>query len=114
MSEENGTFETWAIIELFGHNQIAGYVTEQTIGGTSFVRVDVPGGEEKPGFTKLFGGAAIYAITPTTEEIATEAARRLDVRPVLRWIVPDSKPKLPPVTYEPEFDYDEGEDDIDF
>lgn len=96
---DQSTFETWAIVELFGHNQIAGYLSEQVIGGASFVRVDVPEVDGKPGFTKLFGGAAIYAITPTTEEIATEAARRLDVRPVGLWVVPDPKPQLPAVTY---------------
>ena len=35
-------FEQWAIVEIFGHQRIAGKVTEQTIGGCSFVRVDVP------------------------------------------------------------------------
>ena len=35
-------FDHWCIVELFGHNQIAGKVTEQAIGGQSFVRVDVP------------------------------------------------------------------------
>lgn len=35
-------FESWCIVELFGHQRIAGLVTEQTIGGCNFVRVDVP------------------------------------------------------------------------
>jgi hypothetical protein len=34
--------EQWAIVEIFGHQRIAGRLTEQTIGGCSFVRVDVP------------------------------------------------------------------------
>lgn len=106
------TFESWAIIELFGHNQIAGHVTEQAIGGASFIRVDVPEVDGKPAFTKFFGGDAIYAITPTTEEIATEAASRLDVRPVALWVVPEAKPQLPPVTYEEQDEFDE--DEIEF
>lgn len=95
MSEQN--FEGWAIIELFGHNQIAGLVSEAVIGGQSFVRVDVPGGDGKEPFTKFFGGGAIYAITPTTEEIATVAATRLSVRPVSPWLVPvpDSNRQIP-------------------
>ena len=35
-------FEQTCIVELMGHNMIAGKVTEQTIGGQGFVRVDVP------------------------------------------------------------------------
>jgi hypothetical protein len=34
MSETN-QFDQWAVIELFGHNRIAGRVTEQVIGGCS-------------------------------------------------------------------------------
>ncbi len=35
-------FEQFAIVELFGHQIIAGLVSEQVIGGQGFVRVDVP------------------------------------------------------------------------
>lgn len=42
MEEKQTKFETHAIVELFGHNQIAGKVTEQTISGQSFFRIDVP------------------------------------------------------------------------
>jgi len=34
---EKSTFESWAIVEVMGHRQFAGLVTEQTIGGASFV-----------------------------------------------------------------------------
>lgn len=36
------TFEGWAIVELFGHNQIAGHITDAAQFGTSMMRVDVP------------------------------------------------------------------------
>lgn len=64
----------YAIVEIMGHRQFAGYVTEQALGGASFVRVDVPSvqadGEELPAFTKLLGAGSIYAISPCTEETA--------------------------------------------
>lgn len=78
-------FEFWAIIELFGHARIAGYV--QSMG--ELIRVDVPAIGEDECFTKFFGLRSIYSITPTTEEIATVAARKLAVRPVDLWIVPN-------------------------
>lgn len=71
-------FDTWAVVELFGHQQIAGRVAEQTIGGSTFVRVDVPETPESVGYTKLYGPGAIYAITPTTEAIARANAHRLE------------------------------------
>lgn len=42
MSETQTKFDHWCIVESFGHERIAGRVTEQTIGGCSFIRVDVP------------------------------------------------------------------------
>lgn len=36
------TFEQWCLVELFGHQQVVGLVSEQTIGGQAFIRVDVP------------------------------------------------------------------------
>jgi hypothetical protein len=57
-------FEAWAIIELFGHNQIAGKCIEQNIAGTNMLRVDVPETESHPPFTRFLGSGAIYAITP--------------------------------------------------
>jgi hypothetical protein len=78
-------FEAWAIIELFGHNQIAGRCTEQNIAGTNMLRVDVPETESHPPFTRFLGSGAIYAINPITEEIAKHWAASLNVAPVQAW-----------------------------
>jgi hypothetical protein len=86
---QSQSFDSWAIVELFGHNVIAGRVSEQTIGGASFVRVDVPEIDDQPEFTKFFGGAAIYAITPTGEAEVRAACERLRVRPVKPYVIPD-------------------------
>jgi hypothetical protein len=40
MADKPETFEEWALLELFGHQRLAGRVTEQQLGGASFVRVD--------------------------------------------------------------------------
>jgi hypothetical protein len=69
MSETEQKFEAWMVIELFGHQKIAGYVTEAVIGGCSFLRVDVPAINDDPAFTRFFGNGAIYSMTPTTEEV---------------------------------------------
>lgn len=88
----------WAIVELMGHNAIAGQVTEQSIGGAAFLRVDVPEMDGKPAFTKFYSGSAVYAITPTDEATARQAAANLAVRPVNLWVVPDGRRELPPPT----------------
>lgn len=58
MSSE-AKFESWAIVEVMGHSRYAGFVHEQSIGGASFVRVDVPAVEGRPEFTKLLGQSSI-------------------------------------------------------
>lgn len=79
MSEDT-KFETWAVIEVMGHKRYAGFVTEQTVAGAAFVRVDVPECEDLPAFTKLLGAGSIYAITPCTEETAKAFAAKLRER----------------------------------
>ncbi len=98
----------WAIVELMGHNRIAGKVSEQTIAGQAFLRVDVPKSERQPAYSKFFSGSAIYAITPSNEETVTLAAQRLDVRPVDPWVVPVASPVLVEKIQEPD---DEDEDE---
>lgn len=81
---EREQFEGWAILELMGHRKLAGYVSEQTVGGAAFLRIDVPGaGGEKT--TQLYAPAAIYCITPTTEEIVRQVAPKYRPAPVSQW-----------------------------
>ncbi|OPY76756.1 MAG: hypothetical protein A4E65_03106 [Syntrophorhabdus sp. PtaU1.Bin153] len=74
--------ETWAIVELFGHQVIVGKLSEHNVGGCSFVRVDVPKTDNCPAYTRLFGNGAIYSITPCDEETATAAVRYHEIRPM--------------------------------
>ena len=69
----------WATVELFGRQKIAGELSEETVAGDTFLRVDVPQVEEHPGFSRVYGSEAIYCITPVTEDVARMAAIRLQV-----------------------------------
>jgi hypothetical protein len=81
-------FDNFCIVELFGHQKIAGRVTEQVIGGQSFVRVDVPQTKRHAPFTRMFGSGAIYSITPVSQEIASAAAEQIYTPPVTVYIEP--------------------------
>ena len=80
--------DRWAIVELFGHQKIAGRIGNEVVGGQSFVRIDVPETPNVAAFTKLFGAGAIYAITFVSEAIATAMARGLQKEPVSIYDLP--------------------------
>lgn len=79
------SFEEWAILELMGHRRLAGLVTEATIAGGAFVRIDVYTDSEKAIATQYYSPGSIYCMTPTTERMAREISRRNQPRPVERW-----------------------------
>ena len=102
--------QAWAVVEVMGHNTFAGKVSEHVIGGSAFIRVDVPELPERQrkhtrniwneakgeydskeiidtippvaAFTKLIGASSIYAITPCSEEVAKRVAEQKRVVPV--------------------------------
>lgn len=78
-------FECPAIVELFGHQKIAGYCKEQNIAGTNMLRVDVPETKSQPAFTKFFGSSAIYAINPVDENTMKIYAEKLIASPINVW-----------------------------
>lgn len=88
MSENK--FDQWAILEIMGHQTYAGRVTNQEVGGASFVRIDVPELPGKPAFTKLFGASSIYAITLVSEDVARLRAAGLTKVPMDVWDFPDA------------------------
>lgn len=85
MSQPQQTFDAWCIVELFGHQKIAGRCTEQNIAGTNMLRVDVPETKNQPGFSRLLGSGAIYAINPVDETAARLMAESLNVTPIEVW-----------------------------
>lgn len=89
MKTENENFDEWAIVELFGHQRLAGRVTNASIGGCSFVRVDVPATEKDEAYTRFLGNGAIYAVNPCTEQVARAAAHTMRAAPVQRYEIPE-------------------------
>jgi hypothetical protein len=86
-------FDEWAFVEIMGHKRYAGKVSEQAIGGASFVRIDVPevvllDGETLPAFTKFFGAASIYCISPCTKQTALVFAASIGAQSIARYSVP--------------------------
>ncbi len=108
VEQEQAKFEGWAVVEIFGHQRFAGFVTTEAFGQAVLFRVEVPPLEERErvtkhfeyidgkslppgstvnegavqGYSKLFGTGAIYAITPCTEEAAIKAVEAMQSRPL--------------------------------
>lgn len=97
-------FAGWAIVELMGHRQRAGEVREVEMFGARLLRVDTPTAGEP--VTEFYGGGAIYAVRPCTEDVARAMAARLgDPRPVSPLAYRLAAP-------EPEFDAEPTFDDL--
>lgn len=80
-------FESWGLLELFGRQRLAGRISEQTIGGIAFLRIDVPAVEGAQAYTRFFTSGAIYGLTPMTEETTMQLAKQLRSAPVSRYDV---------------------------
>lgn len=88
MTETTAThekFESWGMLELMGRTKLAGKISEQIIGGCHFIRIDVPAITDLPGYTRFFTQAAIYGLTPTSENVARAVAASLRSEPVHAW-----------------------------
>jgi hypothetical protein len=88
MSEQTPSYDGWAIVELMGHVRLAGRVTEESHFGVALGRIDIPTAAGDGYTTQYFGGASIYRITPTTEEIARSIAAHNQPQPVRSWELP--------------------------
>lgn len=118
MNDVKEGFKSWAIVEVMGHNVYAGLATETSIGGTSFLRVDVPGIGEEPPFTKLLGTGSIFAISPCDEATARAFAATKRIRPFDAWTVNYTRAALPAPSTEtqtgPESGDEQEYDDDDY
>lgn len=122
-------FESWAILEIMGHRQVAGFVRDVVLFGNRMARVEVPevpattrktwewkdGHDVQvevpvpaiPGFTAYYGGSAIFSCVPTTEELARMAAAQFRTPPP-RPLAPTSRQLAAPP---PDADLVEGDDE---
>lgn len=82
MNDQPEKFESWGLLELFGHQRLAGKLSEQTIGGCNFIRIDVPQIGDTAAYTRFFTQGAIYGMTPMDEATAHKLAAYLRAVPV--------------------------------
>jgi hypothetical protein len=77
-------FKSWAVIELTGRAIIAGRVETYQVGGVVFWRVDVPkvGMVVPEPFSKIYGSAAIWCVTPCTEDVVKMTLLRIKPEPL--------------------------------
>ncbi|MGP3914348.1 hypothetical protein [Nonomuraea sp. 10N515B] len=106
MTDTSSSFDQWVILEILGHRRLAGRVTEASIAGGSFLRIDVPEADGQPAMTQYYAPSSVYALTPTTEEIARRAAALFRPAPVSRWELA-SAPRTAAAVDAP-YDDDEG------
>lgn len=106
--QDTTTFEGWAILELMGHRRLIGRLSTATIAGASFLRIDIPR-EDGTETTQFYSPSAVYAITPTTEDLARRAAHLNTVAPVSRFELP--APRVPEAVADAATGWDQEEDD---
>lgn len=104
-----------------GHRRLAGFLSEQAIGGASFLRIDVPKADTPSSpihgatptnvdgqwaATQFYTGASVYCITPVTETLARKVAETCQPAPVTEW---DLKRALPSSSFDSGDDEDDGD-----
>lgn len=88
---EGTTFEGWAIVELMGHRKLGGYCKEETVFGSSFLRLDIPDSNGGAVATQFYNPSSIYCLTPCAEELAKQYSLKHQPQPVTRWELPQVK-----------------------
>lgn len=86
---QSNKFDSWAIVDIMGHQRLAGRVTEETIGGVSLLRCDIPEVNGIPAWTTYLTAGSLYQMTPVTEEIARTIAEKLCKQPISLYDLPE-------------------------
>ena len=82
MSDVQTPIEGWAVLDLFGHQHCAGYLSTVIVGTSGMFRIEVPLVEGQPAFTRFYSPGAVYSLTLVTEDLARAAAKTLRPEPV--------------------------------
>jgi hypothetical protein len=82
IEEQSEYLAQWGIVELMGHKVVAGKISKSELFGKPMLRVDVPATKTFPEFTQMYGEAAIYCLTFTSEEVANRTAESCRINPV--------------------------------
>ena len=102
MNAATSKFDTWALVEIMGHQKAAGRVTEAPVGGGVMLRIDIPKDADSQEFiTQYVNTGSIFRLTPVTEEIV-RAALRASVGVWLAWdtgVISDEAPFVPSWCY---------------
>ncbi len=71
MSATANKFDTWALVEIMGHQRAAGRVTEATIAGGVMLRIDIPKdfGRDHAMAWYYLGGFGIVHTLPANDRI---------------------------------------------
>lgn len=78
-------FSGWCVLELLGHVRLGGKVSEVEMFGQKMGRINIPHGD---GFvSRVFGGAAVYSLTPCGEAEARAVAKASNPEPLHSWEV---------------------------
>ena len=77
MTEGKTGVEGWAILELRGHRRLGGRVSEATVAGATFIRIDVPHPNDSTIIraTHFFNPTTVATITPVSVATACAIAR---------------------------------------
>jgi hypothetical protein len=81
----SAAYEGWALLELMGHRQRVGRVSEVEAYGGKLLRIDIPAATEdgEPFTTEFYGATSVYSLRPLSEAIARDHAKRnADPRPI--------------------------------
>lgn len=103
-------FEAWGLVELMGHQRVAGRLSEQPVGGGNMLRVDIPNGDTFR--TAYYGASAIYAVHITDEEAARKLAGNQGARPPYAYELSQAVARIAPsASVHEHAEYDPEEDD---
>lgn len=109
----------FAVVELLGHQRMAGRVSEVSMFGSTLGRVEIPTGPDA-WQTVYFGGAAVFRISPCDEATARAVAASCRPEPVhayelprLPQPVPEDPGEFAEVRREREEDYTDGPDSVE-